>query len=142
MKKINELAQQVINDPTSPTLWSPTKTESKQQRNDVILRLFTSLSIKYGHKWSSYIGDDKEVHTEIENEWARQLGKFDMQQIKKALDVVIDHHPEWPPTIGEFKALCNIGADNWRTDQLALPAKKAQPEVVQSNIEAMREHLR
>ena len=100
------------------------------------------MSIKYGHKWSSYIGDDKEVYQEIEREWSMQLAKFNLEQIKNALDVVLDNFPEWPPGVGEFKALCSVGDRSWETKkpQLALD-NPSKDSTVEAAIAEMKEIL-
>ena len=59
----------------------------------------------YGRAWTSQFTDDLSLQLAKE-QWAKHLGEFDMGQIKYALDRVVDHHPKWPPTIGEFKLLC------------------------------------
>ena len=112
----------------------------QRQPEKVMDHLFAKLAIKYAHKFTS-VFPDEDIQLAAQNEWAEQLSKFSLDQIKKALDVCVDNFPEWPPTVGEFKALCNIGCDNWRTDQLALPVKKAQQGVVEAAIAEMKEIL-
>lgn len=105
--------------------------------------MFAALAVKYGHKWSSYIGDEIEVQEEIEREWAVQLGKYNLMQIKKALDTVLDEFPDWPPTIGEFKAMCNVGDMSWRTDtDQKLLTNPTKPETVSSAMAEMRAMLK
>lgn len=61
----------------------------------------------YGQKWTSQFGDELSLRLAKE-QWAKHLGEFSMDEIKRGLDVVVDRFPKWPPTIGEFKQICRL----------------------------------
>ena len=65
------------------------------------------MALMYGHKFMSLYGD-VDVKIEAEREWGRNLSDFSLDDIKRGLDKCVDEHPSWPPTIGEFKALCRL----------------------------------
>jgi hypothetical protein len=75
--------------------------------------------IKYSHKWASQFPDEA-FTIEAKKVWAMDLTGLTNDQIKQGLDTMIDEYPSWPPTIGEFKALCKVGAESRKLDQLAL----------------------
>lgn len=54
----------------------------------------------YGHRWVSSYGESDD------GTWARVLRGVTAEQLAAAVDVVHEHHPEWPPTAGEFLNLC------------------------------------
>jgi len=41
--------------------------------------------------------------------WAAHLEEFSEARIEQAARAMINEHPTFPPTIGEFKALCKQG---------------------------------
>ena len=41
--------------------------------------------------------------------WGSALAGVDPMEIKSALDRLPTDFPEWPPTVGQFLALCNVG---------------------------------
>jgi hypothetical protein len=91
----------------------------------LINRVFAVMLVKYSHKWTSQFPDlgEKESIEFIEDTkqiWAGDLSGLSPMQIKQGLDTSIDVYPEWPPTIGQFKALCKVGAESRKLDQLAL----------------------
>jgi hypothetical protein len=52
-------------------------------------------------------GDDLQDWAEdLHNLWATQLARFNGPTLKAALQAAIDSGREWPPTLPEFKALC------------------------------------
>jgi len=77
------------------------------------------MMIKYSHKWASQFPDEA-FTIEAKKIWAMDLSGLSNNQIKQGLDTMIDRYPSWPPTLGEFKALCKVGAESMKSDQLAL----------------------
>ena len=73
--------------------------------------------------------------------WADELGAMSLQQIKYALDIVVDNFPEWPPTIGEFKKLCKLAEiePDYKPAQIDNPTK---PETFISALDAMKAALK
>ena len=85
--------------------------ESKIQPEQVTARLFAKFALKYGHKFMS-VYTDVDVQIEAERDWGRELAGFTVDDIKRGLDKCVDDHPSWPPTVGEFKKLCMVSAED------------------------------
>jgi hypothetical protein len=85
----------------------------------LINRVFAVMLIKYTHKWASQFPDEEFID-EAKKVWARDLTDLTNDQIKQGLDTMTGKYPSWPPTIGEFKALCKVGEESRKLDQLAL----------------------
>ena len=85
----------------------------------LINRVFAVMLIKYTHKWASQFPDEEFID-EAKKVWAMDLSMLSADQLKIGLDTVIDQYPEWPPTVGQFKALCKVGEESRKLDQLAL----------------------
>lgn len=75
--------------------------------------------IKYTNKWASQFPDEEFID-EAKKVWAMDLSMLSADQLKIGLDTAIDKYPTWPPTVGEFKALCKVGEESRKLDQLAL----------------------
>lgn len=75
----------------------------------------------YGQKWVSLFQGDEAIES-WRVTWASGL-HADADQIKFALSRIGTEHPEWPPTFGQFKALC----DAMPKPYIALAAPKIVP---------------
>ena len=73
----------------------------------------------YGQKWTSQITDDQMLD-DLQKVWGYHLAKFSPDEIKRSLDALPKSYPEWPPTVGQFMELCDVGRDT-------LPEFKALP---------------
>lgn len=79
--------------------------------NDKILtRLFAVLSAQYLQKWTSLIQND-DAENAMRKVWGDILFAVDPIDIKTALDRLPVEYPDWPPTAGQFLALCKVGKD-------------------------------
>lgn len=71
--------------------------------DEVINRLFSALVVRYGvpfmDRWR-----DLDLNA-VKGDWARELGRFAGN--RNALRFALDHLPEKPPTVIEFRRLCN-----------------------------------
>ena len=68
-------------------------------------RLFLRLTTIYGSmKMSSFFGDCPQA--DVIDSWRTGLEGFSGEQIAAGLRRCLDAHPDWPPTLGEFRALC------------------------------------
>jgi len=74
--------------------------------------LFTMLKLSYPHFMK-----DQEMAPAMRL-WHQHLASFDVERIKSAAMTVIDHHPTFAPTVGEFKKL--VAASRIRPAGLAL----------------------
>ena len=108
----------------------------------IVSRVFAHFTVKYGHKWSSLFPEgDLALYEESKSMWAEEMGGLTMEQIKYALDIVVDNYPEWPPTVGQFKQLCKLSEiePDYVPLKLDNPAK---PETVAANLAAMMRSLK
>lgn len=58
----------------------------------------------YGHRWTSSYGADPQ--TGAGNTWAQGLSGLTPRQVGDGLNACIAGAYAWPPTLGEFRALC------------------------------------
>lgn len=70
-----------------------------------VLRIFTRLRVRYGHKWLSLI-EDPEIHKLTVADWQGRLSGLTDEQIIVGLDNLPN---DWPPTVDEFRLLCTGG---------------------------------
>lgn len=78
-----------------------------------------------------------ETHGEVRALWAEQLGRFEPDTLRAALQAVIDAGRDWPPTLSEFVGFCQRAAVERRQHAPAvmLESPRAKPEVVQRSVE-------
>lgn len=88
---------------------------TKMKIPKIIHELFLALSIKYESKFTAKY-PDKASRESAKAVWARDLVDIGPAQINYALDLVVRMHPAWPPTVGEFRQLCLVDAQ-----ELGLP---------------------
>lgn len=70
-------------------------------------RFFAVMQSMYDQKWTSRFTDEVGLRL-AQEQWAKMLSEFSMDDIKRGLDRCIIEYPSWPPTIGEFRLLCQI----------------------------------
>ncbi len=70
-----------------------------------VLRIFTRLRVRYGHKWLSLI-EDPEIHKLTVADWQGRLSGLTDEQIIVGLDNL---PKDWPPSVDEFRVLCTGG---------------------------------
>ena len=136
MKKINELVD-VANLPTQ-TQCSSSRIGLSKQAEAVVTRLFAVLAAQYGHKWTSLITDEATLHS-MELAWGSALEGINPMAIKQALDRLPSMNPNWPPTVGQFKEICNVGQDPVLLPQL--PKPRCDEKVALDAIEQMKKDL-
>lgn len=71
-------------------------------------------------------------HDDVKSLWADQLGRFEPETLRHALQAAIDTGKEWPPSLPEFVAVCQRSAVERKAHApaVALPMPKASPDVV------------
>lgn len=72
--------------------------------------------------------------------WAHGLREFDQSVVKTALAKTLDAHPEYPPTLPQFVALCKACKPR-EAVTFALPPTKPNPELAKQALAAMRASL-
>ena len=68
-------------------------------------RLFARFSAAWGFQKTGVMFP-VESHEAVRALWAEQLGRFQPESIRAALQAEIDSGREWPPTLPEFLHLC------------------------------------
>lgn len=98
------------------------------------------MGLKYGQKWTSQF-ETEAVQDYAEDMWARDLEGISPMQMKEALDKLVDEHPSWPPTVGEFKILCK-GSSNWENQShLMLPDKSSYSITADERQAMLEKHM-
>jgi hypothetical protein len=76
--------------------------------------------------------------------WLAHLGSQSEDRIEAVLIDMIDHHPTFPPTLGEFKKMLRL--KNEARPELSvvkrLPAPEAKKAIAKDHLERMRAILR
>ena len=90
-------------------------------------RIFSTMRATYGaafdRQWECPAGvDPVKFGSDLKAHWGRELRGF--QQNPQAIGHALDHLPEHPPNLVQFRALCTRRPDNAPP---ALPAPKADP---------------
>lgn len=67
-------------------------------------RLFSRLTALYGNRMTTMWGDVPQA--EVMDAWRQGLRGIEPDAIALALLSVTDQYPDWPPTLGQFAALC------------------------------------
>lgn len=84
----------------------------------------------YGHKWRANYGD------EVSETWVRGLADMSGDDLAKGLRTCLamsesrrrTGDEDWPPTLGEFRALCKPMRPAYHEIRVALPAPEMTPE--------------
>ena len=117
--------------------------EAQQDAARVANRVFRALQGAYGSLFLSKFSTGKlrEDGTDAgiasaRDVWAMQLQRFDATTVGAALDRVMTAHPEFPPSLPQFLALCAAAmprqtyAEENNLPRLAAPAPAAPVELV------------
>lgn len=76
----------------------------------MIVSLWERMSHIYGHKWTSTYGESAVIGSELTDTaktWASALREITGQQIADGLRACLEREDTWPPTLPEFKQLCD-----------------------------------
>jgi hypothetical protein len=107
------------------------------------------MTVLFGNQWTSTHGEEVD-ETRV---WQASLKEVSEIQIRKALDILVNQNPEWPPKPAAFREMCLYGNDsreqaafdamaNRITDKSKLlPKLKATKETALNHIKNMRKGL-
>ena len=101
-------------------------------------RLFARFSATWGaQKLAAMFPVDS--HAEVKALWGEQLGRYQPETLRAAMQAMTDSGREWPPSLAEFVAACNQAAVARRQHAPAalLDAPRAAPEVVAEQLAAV-----
>ena len=115
MKKAHELAKAI-----TPGSCEDSPATKKSTNPKLVIRLFAVLAAQYGNRWTSLI-QNEESDNAMRKVWGEGLVDINPEKIKSAVDMLPNEYPSWPPTMGQFLALCKIGDDPIRRPQLPKP---------------------
>lgn len=87
-------------------------------------RIFEKLALVYGHAFLSRW--DGMPIADVKADWSRELSRF--QQNHRAIAYALEHLPARPPTVLEFRALCNSPQAPAPEQPLALPPIRSKWE--------------
>lgn len=96
----------------------------------------------YGSKMTAMWGDCPGA--DLMDAWCEALAGIPVANLRAALDNVMAAHPEWPPTLGQFLALCKP-APIPQAHRPLLPDRRAREPIdprIQREISAMLEKQR
>jgi len=93
-------------------------------------RLFERLSMTYGISWDNSLGSAP--LNEIKSHWMHELSGFlKSKESMMAISWALDHLPERPPNLVQFKNLCYQAP---AVERPQLPSPPADPEKVQQEL--------
>ena len=95
-------------------------------------KIFTKLTLTYGR---DFLGRYEGIPiADIKTDWSHELGGIEAhpEAIRHALQ---NPHPNKPPTVHDFKALC-LSAPKMAV--IALPAPKADPAIVKKVVDGLK----
>lgn len=103
-----------------------------------VAKLQARLTAIYGQKFASFLPDDSSAR-EWRETWAIALHDLTGEQIAAGLEKLMKGAHEWPPTTGEFRALCKpvIRPEHQRHPVLAAPRDTKDRSAELARIRAM-----
>lgn len=105
----------------------------------LINRIFAYFSALYGQKWTSLVQNDDSMILAV-NVWGKTLDGIEPETIKSVLEKLPAEYPNWPPTVGQFLALCKVGHDPAMHPQL--PKPRGDEQIALDALEQMKEILK
>ena len=106
--------------------------------DNLLTRLFGVLSGQYGNKFTSLIQTEQSEEV-VRKVWGNALADIPAEDIGQALSKLPVDFPDWPPTVGQFLAVCKIGKDPILRQ--SLPKPPGNPEKALEAIEEMKRIL-
>jgi hypothetical protein len=102
-----------------------------------VARIFTKLTVRYGQAFTRR-WDGIELQ-DVHEDWAEQLARF--RRRPDCIAYALDNLPaDKPPTVGEFRALCNAMPE--RSETLRIEHKRGPiPAAVMKSLDRLKEPL-
>lgn len=96
----------------------------------------------YGNRVATMWGDVPVA--EVKGVWSNALSGYDGADLKAAIDTCLSAHPDYPPTLPQFRGLCTdarrIRAAS--ATKLAAPAGTPCPPEIKAQIDATLKRMR
>ena len=114
-----------IHSERSSTPTSPSAEQRPRLPEAWTLQLQKRMLSIFGHRFQSLFPDD-ECMADWRDTWGRALGDLSGEQIAAGLEALTRTTDGWPPTTGEFRAMCKPvrRPEHQRSAYLALPSTK------------------
>lgn len=101
-----------------------------------IEKLFARFQAIYGNRFATMFGDADP--TEVKATWSSELGGFEADDLRHALDTMRTAHQDFPPTLFEFRALCR---DSRIRRAQSVPKIEAPPVPMPEHVKAELERF-
>ena len=110
--------------------------------NEWIGKLFMRLRSIYGNKVQTMYGEANA--DDLTATWATELGAYDAEDIRRALEAMREAYKEFPPTLYQFADLCRDARKRRADEAVKLEGPRLpMPEAVRAQLRAfMRGHTR
>jgi hypothetical protein len=105
-----------------------------------IERLFTRFRSIYGNRMETMWGGASQA--DLLPTWADELGGFEAADIRGALEALRTAHPDYPPTLYQFAALCREARLRRTGNVATLPAPKTKWDDIDPRVRAEIERWR
>ena len=126
MERLTDVLQRLPGSPETDRMasheTSTTTPRPSERAKSLVELVFAKLSATYGNKLAeAYSGQKLYL---VKAEWAQVIEPFGVDAIRVALKLARGRHPDWPPTLGQFEALCRSVRP---PDLPKLPAPRTAP---------------
>jgi hypothetical protein len=89
-------------------------------------QIFVRLANNYGTLFTGRFAS-VELAEAAKREWAVDLSRYTLMQIESALELCKTQYPDYPPTLGQFRKLCEQRTHAAHAEYKALPAPRNKP---------------
>ena len=136
MKQIKDLI-----NPENPTMPRSSKCSETvlPMKTKLLDSIFAVMTAVYGQKWTSLLIDEQMID-DMQKVWGHHLRDADEASVKTALQKMPSEYPDWPPTVGQFLALCKVGRDP--DMQPKLPKPRGDETIALESLEEIKRLLR
>lgn len=102
-------------------------------------RIFLKLQTRYGSAWlAKWAGVDMQA---VRNDWAEELAGF--SRSPESIRHALEHLPERPPSVTDFKAMCNAAPPPPVAGLLTnMPVRKPAPPDIAAKLAAFQTRVR
>ena len=84
-----------------------------------MLRLRQRLEAMYGPSFRNLFDSEDALSVWAET-WAAGLAGYSADELRQGLERCLQSHPDWPPTLPQFRNLCKV----WKAPSTYLPAPR------------------
>lgn len=116
--------------------------EAMQSRGEALAaRLFTRFQAIYGNRMTIMWGDSDPL--EVRKVWADRLGQFVNDDLREALVMLPNDHPDYPPTLFQFVGLCKDARRKRASESTKLSGPRTpMPEHIRTQLRQFVERVK